>query len=75
MRGRHNMISLITSSQKFRAIGNIIRINVTELYISKLRNAHDLEAVNEEVSALANKQTLLAIYNIATKEAFSFLYF
>ena len=74
MRGRHNMISTSTSSQKFRAIGNIIRINVTELYVFKLRNAHNLEAVNEEVSALANKQILLAIYNIATKEAFSFLY-
>ena len=74
MRGRHNMISTSTSSQKIRAIGNIIRINVTELYISKLRNAHDLEAVNEEVSALANKQTLLAIDNITTKEAFSFLH-
>ena len=33
IRGRHNMISTITSTQKFRAIGNIIRINITELYI------------------------------------------
>ena len=73
-RGRHNMISTITSTQKFRAIGNIIRINITELYIFRLRNHHDLEAFIEEVSALADKKTLLDIYNLATKEEYSFLY-
>ena len=74
IRGRHNMISTITSTQKFRAIGNIIRINITELYIFRLRNHHDLEAFIEEVSALADKKTLLDIYNTATKEDYSFLY-
>ena len=74
IRGRHNMISTITSTQKFRAIGNIIRINITELYIFRLRNQHDLEAFIEEVSALADKKTLLDIYNLATKEDYSFLY-
>ena len=74
IRGRHNMISTITSTQKFRAIGNIIRINITELYVFRLRNQHDLEAFIEEVSALADKKTLLDIYNLATKEDYSFLY-
>ncbi len=59
IRGRHNMISTITSTQKFRAIGNIIRINITELYVFRLRNAHDLEAFLEEVSALANKKNII----------------
>jgi hypothetical protein len=68
------MISTITSTQKFRAIGNIIRINITELYVFRLRNQHDLEAFIEEVSALADKKTLLDIYNLATKEDYSFLY-
>ena len=68
------MISTITSTQKFRAIGNIIRINITELYIFRLRNHHDLEAFIEEVSTLADKKTLLDIYNAATKEDYSFLY-
>ena len=74
VRGRHNMISTITSTQKFRAIGNIIRINITELYVFRLRNQHDLQAFLEEVSALADQKTLLDIYNLATKEDFSFLY-
>ena len=74
IRGRHNMISTITSTQKFRAIGNIIRINITELYVFRLRNTHDLEAFLEEVSALADKKTLLDIYNLATNDDYSFLY-
>ena len=68
------MIQTITSTQKFRAIGNIIRINITELYVLRLRNTHDLEAFLEEVSALADKETLLDICNLATSEEYSFLY-
>ena len=68
------MISTITSTQKFRAIGNIIRINITELYVFRLRNTHDLDAFLEEVSALADKKTLLDIYNLATSEDYSLLY-
>ena len=59
IRGRHNMISTITSTQKFRAIGNIIRINITELYVFRLRNSQDLEAFLEEVSALADKKNIV----------------
>ncbi len=68
------MISTITSTQKFRAIGNIIRINFTESYVFRLRNTNDLEAFWEEVSALANKKPLLDIYNLATSEDYSFVY-
>ena len=68
------MISTITSTQKFRAICNIIRINITELYVFRLRNTHDLEAFLEEVSALADEKTLLDIYNLATDEDYSFLF-
>jgi len=57
------MISTITSTQTFRAIGNIIRINIIELHVFRLRNTYDLEAFLEEVSALADKKTLLDIYN------------
>ena len=68
------MISAITSTQKFRAIGNIIRINITELYIYRLRNFHDLQAFLEEVSASADPKTLQDIYKLGTKEDYSFLY-
>ena len=74
IRGRHNAVSVITSTQKYRAIGNIIRINSTELIVFRLRNAADLEAIIDEVSALADKKTLMDIYNLATAEPYSFLY-
>ena len=34
----------------------------------------DLEAIIEEVSAIYDKKSLLALYNVATSEPFSFLY-
>lgn len=73
-RGRHNMISTITATQKFSAIHPIIRVNATELYIYRLRNYRDLETFIEEVSAVADKKTLLELYHMATNEPYSFLY-
>jgi hypothetical protein len=73
-RGRHSMISTIVSTQKYRAISNIIRVNATNLYVFRLRNAGDLDAWVEEVSAIADKKTLLQLYNIATAEPYSFLF-
>ena len=73
-RGRHNMISTITATQKFSAIHPIIRVNATELYVYRLRNYKDLETFIEEVSAVADKKTLMELYNLATSEPFSFLY-
>ena len=66
-RGRHNMISSITATQKFR-------VNATELYVYRVRNTKDLETFGEEVSAVYDTKTLLALYNAATEEPFSFLY-
>jgi len=73
-RGRHNSISTIVSTQKFRAISNIIRVNACELYVFRLRNYSDLEAFLDEVSAIYPKKTVLEIYNMATEQPFSFLY-
>jgi len=73
-RGRHNMISTITATQKFSAIHPIIRVNATELYVYRLRNYKDLETFIEEVSAVYDKKSLMALYNAATEEPFSFLY-
>ena len=68
------MISSITATQKFNAIHPIIRVNATELYVYRLRNTKDLDTFVEEVSAVYDKKTLLALYNAATEEPFSFLY-
>ena len=73
-RGRHNMISTITATQKFSAIHPIIRINATELYAYRLRNYKDLETFIDEVSAVYDKKVLLELYNVATSEPHSFLY-
>jgi hypothetical protein len=73
IRGRHDNISVCTSTQSFRAVASIVRKNITGLYCFRLRNQLDLEAVLEEVSALANKKVLLNIYDLATKQPFSFL--
>ena len=73
-RGRHNSISTITATQKFSAIAPIIRVNASELYVYRLRNYKDLETFVEEVSAVADKKTIMDIYNMATVEPYSFLY-
>ena len=68
------MISTIVSTQKYRAISNIIRVNATNLYVFRLRNAGDLEAWIDEVSAITDKKTLLQLYQMATAEPYSFLF-
>ena len=73
-RGRHSMISTIVSTQKYRAISNIIRVNATNLYVFRLRNAGDLDAWVDEVSAITDKKTLFELYHLATSKPYSFLF-
>ena len=58
VRGRHNMISTITTTQKFNALHPIIRVNATELYVYELRNRRDVGTCIDEVSAAFGNQTL-----------------
>jgi hypothetical protein len=74
IRGRHTFISTITATQVFNALHPVIRKNITELYVYRLRNYRDLESLVDELSALYEKKTLLQLYNIATSEPHSFLY-
>ena len=50
IRGRHYMISTITSTQVYKQISPIVRKNMTHLFIYRLRNYGDLEAIVEELS-------------------------
>ena len=59
VRGRHNSISTITSTQTYNVIAPIVRINATQLYIFRLRNYKDLEAIVEELSAVADKKNVV----------------
>jgi DNA replication protein DnaC len=74
IRGRHMMISTITATQVFKAISPIIRKNITDMFVFRLRNKSDLDGIIEEVSAIHNPKVLLQLYQMATEEPYSFLY-
>ena len=88
IKARHVGLNVIASSQKFNAISTVARTNVRQLYFFRLRNYKEIQSMVEELSAillkrnlLSNEQnltdaknTLLEIYNIATKEKYSFLF-
>ena len=74
VRGRHFNITTIVASQKYRLLSPVIRVNATALFVFKLRNRSDLQAVIEENSALLDTKTLMRMYQAATTEPFSFLY-
>ena len=72
-RGRHSQISTIVATQKFNALSPIIRVNASDLYVFRLRNYSDLQTFLDEVSAIASKDVILEMYNLAVDEPFSFL--
>jgi hypothetical protein len=72
--GRHFFASTFISSQKLRAIHTLVRTNFCSLIFFRLRNYKELEALIEEFSALLPKETMLEIYQAATKKQFDFLY-
>ena len=61
IRGRHYMISTITSTQVYKQIPPIAKKNMTHLFIYRLRNYGGLEPIVEELGAIYNKKTLLQI--------------
>ena len=60
--------------QRYRLLDSTTRVNATALFVFRMRINKDLEAVIEESSALADMETLLEVYNAATKEPYQFLY-
>ena len=72
-RGRHNQISTIISCQRLTAQAPIIRSNVTDMFVFRLRNYSCLQILLDELSALIDKQTMLDIYKEAIKEPWAFL--
>ena len=74
LRGRHYYISTFISIQKYKGVSQVIRLNINDMYLFKLRNYADLEAFLEEFAALADKKTVEKIYRIATDEPYVFLY-
>jgi hypothetical protein len=73
-RGRHAKISSIVSTQKYKALANIIRVNASALIVFRCRSMLELQAIIEENSAVLGKDELMRLYQEATAEPYSFLY-
>ena len=52
IRGRHYMISTITSTQVYEQILPIVINNMTHIFSYRLRNYGDLESIIEEMNAI-----------------------
>ncbi len=75
VRARHFGVSTIVSSQKLKLISSCVRVNLTALWIFRLRNHSDLlDGVIREYSALIDAKTLLAMYRQAVERPYGFLY-
>jgi hypothetical protein len=74
LRGRHLYVSTFISIQKYKGVSNIIRLNISDMYLFRLRTAQDLESFLDEFSALADKKIIEHIYRQATDEPYGFLY-
>ena len=55
-KGRHANISTITSVQMYKSLAPIIRKHATAMFVFRLRNYGDMEAILDELSALADKK-------------------
>ena len=74
IRGRHQCISTITSTQVYKVISPIVRKNLTHIFVFRLRHDNDLEAWIEDLSAVYDKKTLHQLYSLAIEAPHSFLY-
>ena len=68
------MVSTITATQSYKQISSIVGKNLTHLFIYRLRNYSDLEAIIEEMSAIDDKKTLLQMHHEAIDGPYSLLY-
>ena len=72
IRGQHQSISTITSTQVYKAISPIVCKNLTHLFVLRLRNAADFKAFCDELRAVYDKKALHQVYTIATDASHSF---
>ena len=75
VRGRHLGSSCWLSSQKLTAIAQVVRVNFRFLLVWRLRNAKEIQALEEELSALYPIKVLHEMYETAiSDEEHSFWY-
>ena len=73
IRGRHNMTSPITPTQRFSALHHMIRATATELFVYRLRSLKDLDTFIDKVSAMVDNSNLMKLYHAATSAPYSCL--
>jgi len=71
-RGRHLSINTLVSSQRLKSIASAIRANLQFICIWRLRSWTELDSLLEELSAIHDKRTLLALYEEAVSKPFGF---
>jgi len=62
------------SVQKYKTLGNIVRVNATAFSVFKLRSRAELEAIAEQNSAQYGQKVTEEIIKKATAEKYSFLW-
>ena len=74
VRGRRAFISTLVSTQKLRLVSPTIRVNAQYLLVWPLRDRIELQSLLEELSAVYPLKTLEEMYDLATREPYSFWY-
>ena len=74
IRGRHYMLSCWVSSQRPNLVSSIIRTQMSGVICFRMRNWKDKDTILTELSAWVNRKTLEEMYDLATRDKFSFLY-
>ncbi|MFM7978308.1 MAG: hypothetical protein ACKPKO_03250, partial [Candidatus Fonsibacter sp.] len=74
VKGRHAGLSTLMSVQKYRCLNPILRVSATCLYVFRLRNKAELDALVEETRAHYGPKVTKQIFRKATTEPYSFLW-
>jgi len=73
-RGRHFGVTWIISSQVLNLVGTVIRKNARCMCVWRLRNHKEVETLCEELSGIYDAKTIMAMYEHATAEPYSFMF-
>ena len=73
-RGRHNFCSVWCSTQSYRKISNVVRMNSDHELVWRLRNGQDLANWLMENSAIVGEEKLMEIYRKATTPTWGYLW-
>jgi hypothetical protein len=73
VRSRHLCVTWIVSTQKLNLIGTVLRANTRTLLVWRLRSQKETDLLCEELSGYYPKETIMDIFEYATREPYSWL--